>query len=117
MDDSSAMQEVIFDALIEFGFKRPRIKFANNGQKALRMAYEQFFDLIISDWHMPGLTGLEFIQEIRGHPDLFEIPFIMMTVEDQEKNILKAFSSGVDQYILKPFKIEDLKEKILKVLG
>ncbi len=117
VDDSLSMQEVIFDALIEFGFKRPRIKFADNGQKALKMAYDQYFDLIISDWYMPGLTGLQFIQKIRAHPDLFEIPFIMMTVEDEEQNILKALSSGVDQYILKPFNIEDLKEKVLQVLG
>ena len=117
VDDSTSIREVIFESLIEFGFKRQRIKFANDGQKALKMLYEEFFDLIISDWHMPGLTGLEFITKIRKHPDLFEIPFIMMTIEDQKDNILKAFSSGVNQYILKPFKIEDLREKVFQVLG
>jgi len=117
VDDSVSMQEIILEALIEFGFKRPRVKFANNGQQALKKLYDELFDLIISDWHMPGLTGLEFVKKVREHPDLYEIPFLMMTVEDEEKNILKAASSGVDQYMLKPFEREDLREKIFQLLG
>jgi two-component system, chemotaxis family, chemotaxis protein CheY len=117
VDDSSLMQEILVDALMEFGFHRSKIGVADNGQKALEMLFEENFNLIISDWHMPGMTGIEFIKRIRGTPELFKIPFLMMTSEDQKENILKAVSSGVDQYMLKPFNNDDLKRKVFQLLG
>ncbi len=117
VDDSELMQEILLDALMEFGFQRTNIGLADNGQKALDILSDQAFNLIISDWHMPGMTGLEFIKKIRVNPELFKIPFLMMTSEDQKENVLKAVSSGVDQYMLKPFDNEDLRKKVLQLLG
>ncbi|GEM_PF-174380 len=117
VDDSTLMQEILVDALMEFGFQRSKIGVADNGQNALDMLFEENFNLIISDWHMPGMTGIEFIKRIRGNPELFKIPFLMMTSEDQKENILKAVSSGVDQYMLKPFNNDDLKKKVFQLLG
>jgi two-component system, chemotaxis family, chemotaxis protein CheY len=117
VDDSELMQEIILDALMEFGFQRGNVGLAGDGQKALDILSDQTFSLIISDWHMPGMTGLEFIKRIRADPDLFKIPFLMMTSEGQKENILKAVSSGVDQYMLKPFNNDDLKKKVFLLLG
>jgi len=117
VDDSELMQDILLDALMEFGFQRNNIGLAGDGQKALDILSEQTFNLIISDWHMPGMTGLEFIKRIRATPELFKIPFLMMTSEDQKENVLKAASSGVDQYMLKPFDNDDLKRKVLALLG
>ncbi len=116
VDDSELMQEILLDALMEFGFQWSNIGLADNGQKALDILSDQAFNLIISDWHMPGMTGLEFIKKIRATPELFKIPFLMMTSEDQKENVLKAASSGVDQYMLKPFDNEDLRKKVLALL-
>jgi len=117
VDDSELMQEILLDALMEFGFQKNNIGLAGDGQKALDILSEETFNLIISDWHMPGMTGLEFIKRIRGNPEIFKIPFLMMTSEDQKENVLKAVSSGVDQYMLKPFENEDLRRKVLALLG
>jgi two-component system, chemotaxis family, chemotaxis protein CheY len=117
VDDSELMQEIILDALMEFGFQRNNVGLAGDGQKALDILSDQAFNLIISDWHMPGMTGLEFIKSIRANPELFKVPFLMMTSEGQKENILKAVSSGVDQYMLKPFDNDDLKRKVFLLLG
>jgi two-component system, chemotaxis family, chemotaxis protein CheY len=66
---------------------------------------------------MPDMIGLEFIKRIRVDPDLFKIPFLMMTSEGQKENILKVVSSGVDQYMLKPFNNDDLKKKVFLLIG
>lgn len=63
------------------------------------------------------MTGLEFIKRIRADPELFKIPFLMMTSEDQKENVLRDASSGVDQYMFKPFDNEDLKKKVLALMG
>lgn len=117
VDDSELMQEILLDALMQFGFQRSNIGLAGDGQKALDILSAETFDMIISDWHMPGMTGLEFIKRIRADPELFKIPFLMMTSEDQKENVLRAASSGVDQYMLKPFENEDLRKKVLALLG
>jgi two-component system, chemotaxis family, chemotaxis protein CheY len=116
VDDSELMQDILLDALMEFGFQRNNIGLAGDGQSALDILSDQAFNLIISDWHMPGMTGLEFIKRIRANPELFKVPFLMMTSEVQKENVLKAASSGVDQYMVKPFENEDLKRKILALL-
>lgn len=74
------------------------------------------FDLIISDWNMPNMTGLELLNYVRTEKQLKNIPFLMITAEAQRENIIEAAKAGVSQYIVKPFTEEALQEKIESIL-
>jgi two-component system chemotaxis response regulator CheY len=72
--------------------------------------------LIISDWNIPKLTGLEFFKFVQAHGNLKEIPFLMITYESDYSKVIEAVKVGVSQYIVKPFKPEQLQEKIKQIL-
>ena len=74
------------------------------------------FDLIISDWNMPNMTGLELLNYVRTEKQIKNIPFLMITAEAQRENIIEAAKAGVSQYIVKPFTEEALQEKIESIL-
>jgi two-component system chemotaxis response regulator CheY len=99
----------------QLGFSR--IAEAKDGCSALVRLREAHFDLVISDWNMDPMTGLELLKEVRSDIKLSKLPFIMVTAETKTENVAAAKAAGVSNYIVKPFTAAVLKQKIEAVLG
>ncbi|MBY0336622.1 MAG: response regulator [Acetobacteraceae bacterium] len=89
---------------------------AADGQEALAKLRAGNFDLVISDWNMAPMTGLDLLKEVRADAKLKDLPFIMVTAESKTENVVAAKGAGVSNYIVKPFNAETLREKITKVM-
>ncbi len=113
VDDYKTMLRVVRNLLSQIGFKN--IDEATDGQMALGMTQQKKYDLIISDWNMEPMTGLDFLKSLRGANN--NIPFIMVTAESKTENIIAAKMAGVSNYIVKPFNADTLKSKISAVMG
>ncbi len=113
VDDFATMRRIMKNILTQLGFKN--IIEADDGTTALKVLQAEKIDLIISDWNMPKMTGLELLKKVRSEPAWAKIPFIMVTAEAQQDNIILAVKARVSQYIVKPFTAETLGEKIEKV--
>jgi two-component system chemotaxis response regulator CheY len=109
-DDFGTMQKIIRNILMELGYSR--MVFANNGKKAHEILLKEKFDLVISDWNMPLMTGIELLKHVRADPEIAGTKFIMVTAEGEKNRIIEAIKANVDQYIIKPFTADALKEKI-----
>ncbi len=114
IDDMSTMVRIIKKFLEEIGFKN--IDTAENGEEALELIKVNEYALIISDWNMEPMTGLELLKEVRDTLAK-NTPFIMVTAESKPNNVLAAKAAGVSNYIVKPFTQVTLKKKIEKTLG
>lgn len=110
VDDYQNMRVTIISILKQMGFKN--ISQAENGADAMKLLESAIYGLIISDWNMPVVTGLELLNYVRLSPNLEEIPFIMLTGEADQDAILEAAKAKVSAYILKPFPADLLKKKI-----
>jgi two-component system chemotaxis response regulator CheY len=110
VDDSAVMRQIIKKNLKELGFGE--LSEAENGAAGLKKAGEEPVDLIVSDWNMPNMTGLEFLKAVRADASLKGIAFIMVTSESDKEKIMEAVKAGVNQYIVKPFNAIQLEEKI-----
>ncbi len=115
VDDFKTMRKIIKNILTQLGFKN--IIEADDGTTALELLKKQKVDLIISDWNMPKMNGLELLKTVRSDDNLKDIRFIMVTAEAQKENVIEAIKHGVNQYVVKPFTPETLKEKLEKVFG
>jgi two-component system chemotaxis response regulator CheY len=115
VDDFATMRKIIKNILLQLGFKD--ILEADDGTTALEFLKKQKVDLIISDWNMPKMPGIELLKAIRKNEDLKDIKFIMVTAEAQKESVVEAIKHGVNQYVIKPFTPETLKEKLEKVFG
>ena len=113
VDDFATMRRIVKGALKQLGFKN--IIEAEDGSAALQELKKETVGLIVSDWNMPKMTGLELLKAVRGDETLKGVPFIMVTAEGQKENIVEAVKAGVSNYVMKPFSPETLKEKIDKV--
>lgn len=114
VDDSLLMRHIVKKNLKSLGFSN--ILEAENGGQALEILREDRVGLILSDWTMPGMTGLDLLKKIRDDDDLKDTPFIMVTAEGLKGNIQDAVTAGVSNYITKPFTPETLGEIIKTVL-
>ena len=110
VDDSAVMRQIIKKNLKELGFSD--LTEAEDGAAGLKAAGDGGFDLIVSDWNMPNMTGLEFLKAVRADGGLKGIAFIMVTSEADKEKIMEAVQAGVNQYIVKPFNAVQLEEKI-----
>jgi two-component system chemotaxis response regulator CheY len=118
VDDISSMRQIIKGELAEIGFTN--VTQADNGTKAWSMIESSYhagapFEFIISDWNMPELSGLELLKKIRSNPDLEKTPFLMVTAENEQGNVIMAINHGVNNFIVKPFSAEILKDKISRI--
>jgi len=114
VDDFATMRKVIRNLLKQVGYEN--IVEAEDGVLALRVLKSQKVDLVISDWNMPNMTGLELLKAVRSDEDLKSTPFLMVTAEALQDNVIAAVKAGVSNYIVKPFTAEVLNEKITKIL-
>jgi DNA-binding response OmpR family regulator len=108
VDDELLMAELVGQALHQRGFQVVR---AHDGETALRCLQEMVPDLIVLDRQMPGMDGLEVLQKVRGNPFLAQIPVLMLTGISDTKEKLLAYDSGVDDYLTKPFELDELVAK------
>lgn len=115
VDDYKTMLRIIRSLLTQIGFNN--IDEAPNGAVALSKLKEKKYELIISDWNMEPMTGLELLKNVRAEGSLKTIPFIMVTAESKTDNVIAAKEAGVSNYIVKPFNAETLKAKLISVLG
>jgi len=115
VDDFATMRRIIKNALKHLGFTN--IIEADDGNAALRELKREEVGLILADWNMPNMDGLDLLKAVRGDEGLKDIPFIMVTAEGQKDNVLEAVKAGVSNYVIKPFTPQTLEEKIKKVLN
>jgi two-component system chemotaxis response regulator CheY len=115
VDDYRTMLRIIRNLLKQIDFDN--VDEATDGVQALTKLRAGNFGLVISDWNMEPMTGLQLLQEVRGDAKLKDTPFIMITAESKAENVVAAKAAGVSNYIVKPFNAETLKSKIEKVLG
>jgi two-component system chemotaxis response regulator CheY len=107
------MRRIIKNILTQLGFKN--IIEADDGTTALDVLKSEKIGLIVSDWNMPKMTGLDLLKAVRADASLANTPFIMVTAEAQQDNIILAVKAKVSQYIVKPFTAETLSEKLNKI--
>ena len=115
VDDYKTMIRIISNLLKQIGFKN--IDDAADGSAALNKLRNGGFGLVVSDWNMEPMTGLDLLREVRSDGALKTMPFLMVTAESKTENVLAAKQAGVDNYIVKPFNAETLKGKLESVLG
>ncbi|WP_045218371.1 response regulator [Desulfonatronum thioautotrophicum] len=115
VDDFATMRKIIKNILNQLEYKN--IVDAEDGTAALDILNKRPVDFIISDWNMPKMTGIDFLRAVRGDKKFAHLPFIMVTAEGLQENIIEAVQAGVSQYVVKPFSPATLEEKINKCLG
>ena len=117
VDDSSVMRKIVGRSLNQAGVEIKELFEASNGSEALTIAKDKSLDLILSDINMPVMDGLEFVKQLRGIEAAQKIPVIMVTTEAGEAHVVQALSSGASGYIRKPFTPEQIKERVIPLLG
>lgn len=117
VDDYKTMLRIIRNLLKQLGFNN--VDEATNGGEALTKFRSKSYGLIISDWNMEPMTGLQLLKEVRADADEVrkKVPFIMVTAESKTENVIAAKEAGVNNYIVKPFNAATLKAKLMAVLG
>lgn len=113
VDDFSTMRRIIKNLLRDLGFQN--ITEADDGKTALPILKQGGIEFLVTDWNMPGMTGIELIGEVRKDPKLAHIPILMVTAEAKREQIIAAAQAGVNGYVVKPFTATVLKEKIGKI--
>jgi two-component system, chemotaxis family, chemotaxis protein CheY len=115
VDDYKTMLRIVRNLLNQLGFNN--VDEAIDGSSALQKLREKNFGLVISDWNMEPMTGLQLLREVRSDMKLKAMPFIMVTAESKTENVVAAKEAGVNNYIVKPFNAATLKQKIASVIG
>ncbi len=117
IDDSGTVRRIIATLLRDYLGCRNIIE-ATNGSEALELIHSRRGEIgwIFCDWEMPGLTGHQFLMEVRNHPETADTPFIMVTTRADRDSLIKAVEAGVDAYVVKPFTATTLVDKVRTIL-
>ncbi len=113
VDDFSTMRRIIKNLLRDLGMTN--VVEADDGQTALPILKQGGIDFLVTDWNMPGMTGIDLLKEVRSDPNLAHMPVLMVTAEAKKEQIIAAAQAGVNGYVVKPFTAVVLKEKIDKI--
>ncbi len=113
VDDFSTMRRIVRNILRQLGFNN--VVEADDGSTAWEVLNREKIDFIVSDWNMPEMTGIELLRKVRASEQFGKLPFLMVTAEAQQENILEAVQAGVSNYIVKPFTADTMKQKIDKI--
>ncbi len=113
VDDFSTMRRIIKNLLRDLGFNNTQE--ADDGNTAYPMLESGDFDFLVTDWNMPGMTGIDLLKKVRTTEKLASMPVLLVTAEQKREQIVEAAEAGVNGYIVKPFTAETLKEKIAKI--
>ncbi|MEE8399910.1 MAG: response regulator [Desulfobacterales bacterium] len=115
VDDFATMRRILKSVLRQIGFTN--IREADDGNVALRLLKKEAVDLVLCDWNMPEMPGIDLLKAVRADDELKNIPFVMVTAEAQKEHILAAVKAGVSSYVVKPFTAEAVEQKLNKVFG
>ena len=115
VDDYKTMLRIIRNLLKQLGFDN--VEEATDGSMALTKLRDKGFSLVISDWNMEPMTGIQLLREVRADAKLKDLPFNMITAESKSENVIAAKEAGVSNYIVKPFNAATLKQKLTTILG
>ena len=115
VDDLSGMRSILKNTLMVLGYGD--IVEARSGKEALQKLEEEDFTLIISDWTMPNMSGIEFHGALKDKPEMKKVPFLMVTAMAERVNVIEAIQAGVSHYMVKPFSAEALQDKLSSMLG
>lgn len=113
VDDFSTMRRIVKNLLRDLGFNNTQE--ADDGLTALPLLKKGNFDFLVTDWNMPGMTGIDLLKEVRADDSLKTLPVLMVTAEAKREQIIEAAQAGVNGYVVKPFTAAVLKEKIEKI--
>ena len=113
VDDFSTMRRIIKNLLRDLGFTNTSE--ADDGRTALPMLQSGAFDFLVTDWNMPGMSGIDLLRQVRQDERLKSLPVLMVTAEAKREQIIEAAQAGVNGYVVKPFTAQALKEKIEKI--
>lgn len=113
VDDFSTMRRIVKNLLRDLGFTNTQE--ADDGTTALPMLQNGQFDFLVTDWNMPGMSGLDLLKKVRADERLKDMPVLMVTAEAKRDQIVAAAQAGVNGYVVKPFTAAVLKEKIEKI--
>jgi len=116
VDDSSTMRRIIGNVVMQLGFAKEDFDEAEDGVKAWKLLNESQYDVILTDWNMPNMNGLDLVKKTRSEGAHQKTPIIMITTEGGKGEVITALKAGVNNYIVKPFNAEILKEKLDGVL-
>lgn len=114
VDDFSTMRRIVKNLLHDLGYAN--VTEADDGTTALPMLKSGGFDVLITDWNMPGMPGLDLLKAVRADAALAKLPVLMVTAEAKREQIIEAAQAGVSGYVVKPFTAETLKAKLDKML-
>jgi two-component system chemotaxis response regulator CheY len=115
VDDYKTMLRIIRNLLKQLGFEN--IEEANDGNQALKKLRDKRYGLVISDWNMRPMTGLELLRQVRSDAHLNEVPFVMIAAENKAENAKAARRAGASGYLIKPFNAATLKTNLISVIG
>ncbi|SBV90718.1 chemotaxis regulator transmitting signal to flagellar motor component [uncultured delta proteobacterium] len=115
VDDFSTMRRIIKNILRQLGFNN--VVEADDGTTAWDVLNKDKIEFIISDWNMPQMTGIELLRKVRASEEFGDLPFLMVTAEAQQENIIEAVQAKVSNYIVKPFTADVMKQKIDKIFA
>lgn len=115
VDDFATMRRIIRNLLQDLGFTS--VAEADDGNTAWPMLQNGSYDLLITDWNMPGMPGLDLLKAVRADARLAKLPVLMLTAEAKREQIVEAAQAGVSGYVIKPFTAETLKAKLEKILA
>ena len=115
VDDMSTMRRIVKNVLRQIGYTS--VEEAPDGQEALKKLKGGGFGLVVSDWNMPVMSGIELLKAIRADAELKTLPVLMVTAEAQKENIIEAVQAGVSNYVVKPFTADGLQEKLAKIFA
>lgn len=114
VDDSATMRRIVINSLQRIGYDN--CEEAGDGAEALTR-FDGSIDMVITDWNMPNMSGLDFVRALRQRADGKAVPILMVTTRSIREDIVQAAQAGVNNYVVKPFTPEVLREKIDAVLG
>ena len=117
VDDSSTMRRIITNVILQLGYKKDDIEEAENGQIAWELLNNSQFDVVLTDWNMPIMSGLDLVKLIRNEDKYASLPIIMITTEGGKAEVVTALKAGVNNYIVKPFTAVLLKDKLNAVFN
>lgn len=113
VDDFSTMRRIVRNILRQIGLNN--VVEADDGTTAWDVLNRDKIDFIVSDWNMPKMTGIELLRKVRSSEQFADLPFLMVTAEAQQENIIEAVQAKVSNYIVKPFTADTMKQKIDKI--
>ena len=115
VDDFAAARKIVINSLAQLGFNNAYE--ADDGFSALVRLKSALFDLVVIDWKMSKMSGMELLKQIRADPNLKHIPVLMVSDDGLQENIVAATKAGLNAYIIRPFEVKTFAEKLEKIFN